>query len=285
MDRGENGGLRVKALCFQDACTWNCKECAPHPIDENANKYMWEGAYSCPCLQLQMQPINHPNEIFAAKIQKRSALMKGCHASPGVPLLVLTHHRQGHLTMPDKHTGLANFMKSSLIYCIIPAKKLMYRVFMRIGQPFKRNAWFSSLQHLCVHSPEVHLFVLGQLSSHNGECNSFVEPFDSLLRIARMLAALECTFVHLPVLGQRGNRNGECKSIVEPFYSNHCFARALAALERTFLSWVSMAVTMGSVSSVLMSFTNPDAHGEQVCTFVCLACSGEALTRCTMSVR
>mmetsp|Transcript_24197 Transcript_24197/g.66235 ORF Transcript_24197/g.66235 Transcript_24197/m.66235 type:complete len:168 (-) Transcript_24197:652-1155(-) len=35
------------------------------------------------------------------------------------------------------------------------------------------------------------------------------------------------------------------------------------ALERTFLSWVSMAVTMGSVSSVLMSFTNPDAHGEQ----------------------
>ena len=37
-----------------------------------------------------------------------------------------------------------------------------------------------------------------------------------------------------------------------------------AALERTFLSWVSMAVTMGGVSSVLVSFSNSDAHSQEV---------------------
>lgn len=50
-----------------------------------------------------------------------------------------------------------------------------------------------------------------------------------------------------------------------------CVPTAAAALERTYLSWLSMAVTMGGVSSVLMSFSNDDAHGEEVgvCVPVC----------------
>lgn len=35
------------------------------------------------------------------------------------------------------------------------------------------------------------------------------------------------------------------------------------ALERTYLSWMGMAVTMGGVSSALVSFSNPDASSQQ----------------------